>query len=151
MTATASNISRTIQGKAIIIATGIMAALLLNACAAQGPILYPNTHYNQVGASAADRDIKDCVYLANQAGANSGSGGQAAASAAESAAVGGAAGAGYGAVRGDVGTSAAAGAAAAGAGSLMHSAIHSGKQSPAFRNYVDRCLRDRGYDPIGWR
>ncbi len=125
--------------------------LLLGACAAQGPILYPNDHYQQVGAGGAKKDIQDCAELANQAGAYRGSG-DAAKRAAESAAVGGAAGAGYGAVQGDIGTNAAAYAAAAGAGSLMHSAIRSRNTTdPVFRSYVDRCLRERGYDPIGWR
>jgi hypothetical protein len=46
------------------------ASLLLAGCAGPKPILYPNDHYRQVGADAADSDIKDCMTLAEQAGAS---------------------------------------------------------------------------------
>ena len=44
--------------------------LLLAGCAGPKPILYPNDHYRQVGADAAESDIKDCMTLAEQAGAS---------------------------------------------------------------------------------
>jgi hypothetical protein len=33
----------------------------------------------------------------------------------------------------------------------MHSIFSGGGgPSPAYRNFVDHCLRERGYDPVGW-
>jgi hypothetical protein len=34
---------------------------------------------------------------------------------------------------------------------LVRGALTSGDPDPVFRNFVDRCLREKGYDPIGWR
>jgi hypothetical protein len=71
---------------------------------------------------------------------------------AEGAAVGGAAGAAGGAVRGrgGVGEAAAVGAAAGGAAGAVHGAFHD-KPSEIHRNFVRRCLRDRGLEVIGWQ
>ena len=42
--------------------------------------------------------------------------------------------------------------AAAGAiGGLFRGLFRSREPDPVFRNYVDQCLRERGYQPIGWR
>ena len=48
--------------------------LVLSGCAAPKPILYPNAHYQQVGADAAQADIQDCMALAKEAGASSSEG-----------------------------------------------------------------------------
>ena len=45
-------------------------ALVLAGCSAHKPILYPNDHYRQVGAEAAESDIKTCMTLAEEAGAS---------------------------------------------------------------------------------
>jgi hypothetical protein len=29
--------------------------------------------------------------------------------------------------------------------------MESGETSPVFRNFVQRCLRERGYEVIGWQ
>ena len=46
---------------------------------------------------------------------------------------------------------AAAGAAGGGAASMTRSMINSGKPDPVFKRFVEQCLRDKGYLPIGWR
>jgi hypothetical protein len=29
--------------------------------------------------------------------------------------------------------------------------LKSGDPDPVFKNFVNRCLKEKGYDPIGWR
>ena len=127
-------------------------ALALGGCAGPSPVLYPNTHYQAVGQSTAEHDIADCRRVADQAGADRGSGrGEAAAgSAVGGGAIGGAAGAAGGAIAGAPGTGAAIGAASGAAAGLMSSLFRSDGPSQAYRNVVDRCLRERGYEPVGW-
>jgi hypothetical protein len=125
--------------------------LALAACATQRPVLYPNAKYKQVGAEAARRDVDDCIRFAEESGVSHSSGEKVARRGAEGAAVGGAAGAAVGAVRGNVGQGAAVGAAAGAAGAATRGAIHSGEPGSVYRGFVQRCLRERGYDVIGWK
>lgn len=130
-----------------IVVPGVLAG-----CASPSPVLYPNEHYQAVGKAAADRDIEACERLAEQVGANPGSTqGQAAATdTVVGGAVGGAAGAAGGAIAGAAGTGAAIGAASGAAAGLVRSLFRSDGPSQAYRNVVDRCLRERGYEPVGW-
>jgi hypothetical protein len=107
----------------------------------------------------AERDIDDCMRKAEEYVASNGRTGSAiqgeAAGAATSATIGAAAGAAGGAVVGRAGTWAGIGAASGGAAAATRSLIHglAGKQdpSPVYKNFVHRCLRDKGYDAIGWQ
>src|ERR687892_90021 len=65
-------------------------------------------------------------------------------------AIGGAAGAAGGAIAGAPGTGAAIGAASGAAAGLVRSLFRSDRPTQAYRNVVDRCLRERGYEPVGW-
>jgi hypothetical protein len=136
------------------LALGVSSAslVLLAGCSGPSPVLYPNSHYQAVGKSASERDIADCRQLADQAGADRGSGqGEAAAGGAVAGgAIGGAAGAAGGAIAGAAGTGAAIGAASGAAAGLVRSLFRSDGPSQAYRNFVDRCLRERGYEPVGW-
>jgi outer membrane lipoprotein SlyB len=67
------------------------------------------------------------------------------------AALGGASAGAWGIVRGDALERAAAGAAAGGAAGAVKGTMESGETSPVFRNFVQRCLRERGYEVIGWQ
>lgn len=128
-------------------------------CASQRPVLYPNEQFKRVGSSAAERDIDDCMRQAEEFVASNGrsvNGVQSAATgAATSATIGAAAGAAGGAVVGRGVTGAAIGAASGGAASAARSVIHglTGKQnpSPLYKNFVNRCLHDKGYDSLGWQ
>ena len=128
-------------------------ALLLGVagCATQRHVLYPNAKYNQAGTEAAQRDIDDCIRMAESHGVTHSSGEKVARRGAEGAVIGGAAGAGAGAVRGNVGERAAAGAAAGAAGAAAHGAIHSGEPGQVYKGFVQRCLREKGYEVIGWK
>ena len=48
----------------------LVMALAVEGCASTRPVLYPNAHFNAVGAEAAARDIASCMDLAESAGAD---------------------------------------------------------------------------------
>jgi outer membrane lipoprotein SlyB len=126
------------------------------ACASQRPVLSPNDHLMRVGASAAGQEIDECMARAEAAITEVGTSGEnVVAGAATSSAVGAAAGAAGGAVVGEAAQGAAAGAAGgAVAGitqALLHGLFRSTPPDPTYRQSVDRCLRERGYEPLGWR
>ena len=126
-----------------------LAFLFFSACASPGPVLYPNDHLKTVGEERSKLDIQECERQAAEYVKSN-----AAADTAKSTAIGGAAGAvvggAVGAVTGDLGRGAAAGAAGGGATGLLSGLFRSSKPSPIHMNYVDRCLREKGYDVIGW-
>ena len=124
---------------------------LLVACAAKRPVLYPNEHLEYVGKEAAEQDINDCMALAEANGVDSNRAGEVATSTAGGAAVGGATGAAAGAVTGNPARGAAAGAAGGATLGLFRGLYRSREPDPVFRNFVDKCLTERGYEPIGWR
>ena len=120
-------------------------------CSAKRPVLYPDLHYQRVGKIRAEQDIDTCIHSARGAGLEENRAGNVAKQAGAGAAVGGAAGGAYGMVRGDAGERAAAGAAAGAASGAVGAGLRSGEPTPILRRYVERCLRDKGYDVIGWR
>jgi len=125
--------------------------LALAGCATQRPVLYPNAKYDRVGPEIAQRDVDDCIRLAEQHGVSPSGGEKVVRSGAEGAAVGGAGGAAAGAVRGHAGESAAVGAAFGAAAAATRGAIHSGEPGSVYKGFVQRCLREKGYDVIGWK
>lgn len=139
-------------GSPIRPASALALVLFVAACSGPQPVLYPNGHLAQVGRDAADRDIAQCREMAEAAGANQGEGkgGQAAGGAVAGGAIGGAAGAAGGAVVGSPGTGAAVGAATGAAAGFMRGLFKRSKPSQAYRNFVNRCLADRGYEVVGW-
>jgi hypothetical protein len=140
----------------VIVCAAAITALV--GCGSQRPVLYPNAHFNQVGTTAAERDIELCMRTTEDYVASGGRTGKALEGAAvgggTGAAVGAAAGAAGGAIVGRAGTAAAVGAAGGAAGvtrGLIHSLSGRHDRDPVYRNFVNRCLRERGYDSIGWR
>ena len=127
------------------------AALAMAGCAAKRPVLYPNAQLERAGPGAAQRDIDECMALAKAGGAGNARAGEVAGNTAGGAAVGGATGAAAGAVLGSAGRGAGAGAAAGAAGGLVRGLFRSRDPDPVHRAYVETCLRERGYRPIGWK
>jgi hypothetical protein len=119
-------------------------------CATKEPVLYPNPQLERVGGAAAAADVDDCMRLA-QDYVRSDAAREAAGRTAGGAVVGGATGAAVGAVVGSVGRGAAAGAAGGAAGGLTRWVLHRRDPDPLVRAYAERCLRERGYDVLGWR
>ena len=129
----------------------LAALVLLAGCADKRPVLYPNARLKQAGAEAAQRDVDECLRQAREGGVDDDRGRDVAKSTAGGAAVGGAAGAATGAVLGNLGRGAAAGGAGGAATGLVHGLFRSSGPDPVFKNWVDRCLREKGYEPIGWK
>jgi hypothetical protein len=133
----------------------LLGAMALAGCASgPKPILYPNDRLQAVGQAQAEQDIAECRELAESAGASAGSGKaeRAAGSTVAGGAIGGASGAVGGAILGSAGTGAAVGAATGATAGLVRSIFSGGGTGPsaAYRNVVDRCLHERGYEPAGW-
>jgi hypothetical protein len=131
--------------------TAALSLLIVGACASKRPVLYPNAQLKAVGSTTAERDIDACIAMAEGHGVDTGQVEGVAGSSAAGGAVGGAAGAASGAVLGRPGTGAAAGAAGGAAGGLVRGALKARDPDPVFKRFVDRCLRGRGYDVVGWR
>jgi hypothetical protein len=128
-----------------------MAALALASCSAKRPVLYPNAHLAAVGSATAERDIDGCIELAKQSGVDSRRAEKVAGTTAAGAAVGAATGAAVGVVTGSPGRGAAVGAAGGGTAGLFGGLFRSRDPDPVHQRFVEQCLSDKGYKPIGWR
>lgn len=133
--------------------TLLLGSVLVAACASTPPepVLYPNAHLKQVGSQAAQRDIAECTQLARTSGVQETKDADVAGKAAGGAAVGGAAGGAYGLISGNAVERGLAGAAAGAAAGSVRGMMQSSETSPIFKNFVQRCLRERGYEVIGWQ
>jgi hypothetical protein len=132
----------------------LLAVLALAGCSStKKPVLYPNNHLNTVGQQQADIDINACMRAAEASGANAGKGGELAKDTAKAGAVGGATGAVVGAISSNTSTGrgAAIGGAGAATATLVGGAFNSSEPTQVYLRYVEICLREKGYQPIGWR
>jgi uncharacterized protein YcfJ len=133
------------------IVVGLVLGVGAVSCAPK-PILYPNQHYQRVGREVADRDIEECRRLAEDAGASSSrtKTGQVAGNTVGGGAVGSAAGAVGGAVVGHPGRGAMVGAASGATAGFLRGLFRRSPPGQAYRQIVQRCLQERGFDPVGW-
>lgn len=134
------------------LALSLVVGLLVSACSGPKPILYPNAHYQQVGEAGAEQDIAQCSEMAKDAGAkpSQGKAGQVAGRTAAGGVVGSAAGAVGGAVVGSPGRGAMVGAASGATAGFLRGLFRKSPSSEAYKQFVNRCLKERGYDPVGW-
>jgi outer membrane lipoprotein SlyB len=121
------------------------------ACAAKRPLLAPNEHLQEIGPEAAQSDVDECIRLSTEAGPGAARGKQIAGQTAGGAAVGAAAGAVAGVISGGPGLGAAAGAAGGATAGLLRGLFGSNELDAGQKRYVEDCLRQKGYNPIGWR
>jgi len=129
----------------------LVAALVLAAgCSARRPVLYPNETLHKAGPAGADRDIAECMALADGYVKSGGRGREIARDAAIGGGTGAAAGAVGGAIYGSAGRGAAAGAATGVTAGVLSGLFKSSGPSPVYQNFVNTCLSDRGYRVIGW-
>src|SRR5262249_11987815 len=133
----------------------VVFVLALTACSTARPILYPNEHLRTVGQAVADSDIQGCEDKAKAASVEQqeGKAGEVAAGTGVGAGVGAAGGAVAGAISGGAGIGAAIGAASGAVGGFLSSLFGAARRGPSARdtNFVDRCLREKGYEPTGWQ
>jgi hypothetical protein len=127
----------------------LVLGLALGGCARSSPVLYPNSHLAQVGQGQAQQDIAECKQSAEQHVASGGAG-AVAGSTAIGGGTGAAIGAASGAIGGSAGIGAAAGAAAGAITGFIAGLFRASEPSPVYKNFVDRCLRERGYELVGW-
>lgn len=126
-------------------------------CSTQKPILASNEHLMRVGPDVAKQDIDDCIVRAEVTGTESGSSatGSPVAGAATSSVAGAAAGGAGGAIFGNAGQGAAAGAVGGAVGSLTQALLQGlfrpSPAQPSHQQFVNNCLRQKGYEPIAWK
>jgi hypothetical protein len=115
-------------------------------------VIYPNAHSQAVGRAQAETDVAECKRLAEVAGANptAGRANDAATRTVRGGGIGAASGAVGGAIAGNAGHGAAIGAASGATAALIHTLLGESSPNPTYRNFVQRCLTDRGYDLAGW-
>ena len=104
----------------------------------------------QEGQTQARRDTDDCMALADSYSVSRTRDGEVSSKATSGALIGGATAGAWGIVRGDAGERALAGALAGGTAGAVKGGVDSTRISPTFQRFVDRCLRERGYEVIGW-
>ncbi len=127
-------------------------AILALACGSTRPVLYPNDLYEEVGEYAAEEDVTHCIELAESNGLpTEKQGSEAAEGAAKGSLAGAIVGGAVGWVLGNPGKGAAAGAAGGGTRGGMSGYAGSGDADPLYRRFVETCLREKGYQPIGWK
>jgi outer membrane lipoprotein SlyB len=127
----------------------VMGVVLVSGCATNKPVLYSSAGTAGGGEAA----IAECHNLAVAAGAQP-TGGQAVEVARDTgrgAAMGAATGVVGGALVGAAGRGAGIGAVTGATAGLLSSLFSSPAPNPAYRAYVERCLRERGFDPVGWQ
>lgn len=134
----------------VSIARILWVLLLVAGCAANQPIVYPNAHVQQMGPYRVQQDVDQCQYMANQYVHNNPEL-EVAKKTAWGAAGGAAIGAVGGAIAGNAGRGAAIGAATGATAGLMHGAYRASEGNPVWKNFVEQCLREKGYQVIGWQ
>ena len=124
---------------------------LLVGCASPRPVLYPNEHLEAVGTEASEQDVEACMEMAKNAELEKNRAAETAKTTATGAAVGAVAGVAVGAITGSPGTGAAVGAAGGGIGGFFRGIFGSREPTSVYKGFVDTCLRERGYQPVGWK
>jgi len=130
----------------------VYTVVVISGCGGPKPILYPNEHFYAAGQTLVDSDIAACKVKADEFGATPGSGKAegTARSTAVGAAGGAAIGAAGGAVSGSAGRGSVFGLATGATAGLIRSLFRTPQPNQTHVRFVNRCLRDRGYDVIGW-
>lgn len=128
----------------------LLAAALLCACAGPRPVLYPNEKLTTAPKEAVKADVDDCqakakIYVKSQKGrlvARRTGGG---------AFFGAFIGMVAGAFTGNYTRAVTEGAAMGAAAGMAHGAIEANSPDGVHRRFVDICLSEKGYQPIGWK
>ena len=125
--------------------------LMLNACGAKRPVLYPNNHLKETGQSKANQEVDDCIRLATEYQAGGDRAKEIARDTGKAGVIGAATGAVIGVITGDIGRVAAIGGAGAATATMGSGIMRSDEPDPVFKQFVDQCLREKGFQPLGWR
>ncbi len=134
----------------VAVVLGLSAVLAGCSSNTKRPVFYPNAHTQAVGKAQAERDTQECFALADDWGVAQNKDGEVGKKAAAGALIGGVSAGAWGLVRGDAGERALAGALAGGSAGGVKGGLDSTQLSPTFKRFVERCLRERGYEVVGW-
>jgi len=146
--------------KWLYLSAAIVAAALAG-CAATGPnspsakpVLYPNATLTRVGEAQGRVQVDGCMARASQSGLSADQKtnevGRRAGEGAATAGVASAVGALITGRSSDVLRAGATGAAIGGSAGAVSGAFHNDKASPVYRQFVQRCLSEKGFAVIGW-
>jgi hypothetical protein len=130
-------------------------ALLLAGCATPiaKPAFYPNAHYQRMGPAQANADAQYCAELAQQSevrAVNKIDAGRSAAAGAAGVATAGVVGSVLSGNKPNLRDITAGAAAIGAAGAAATTAGQSVGGSSLYRQFVQQCLAERGYQVIGW-
>ena len=129
----------------------IVAALFLTSCAKMRPVVYPQDANAGATKAEIDRAIRECEEIARTGGSDFSASGDAAADVATNTGTSAAHRAANSAIYGgNVGASVASGSAHSAISSIGSSLRRSRQPDAAHRSIMSRCLRDKGYDVVGW-
>jgi outer membrane lipoprotein SlyB len=145
----------------LFFSASVAAVVGLAGCASTGPnsagakpVLYPNATLTRVGEAQGRVEVDACMSRAAQAGLTADQKtnevGRRAGEGAATAGVASAVGAIITGRSGDVLRAGATGAAIGGSAGAVSGAFHNDKASPVYRQFVQRCLSEKGFDVIGW-
>ena len=134
---------------------------VLAGCASTGPnspsakpVLYPNAALTRVGEAQARAQAEGCMARAAQAGLapdqKTNEVGRRAGEGAATAGVASAIGALITGRSSDILRAGATGAAVGGSAGAVSGAFHNNRANPVYRQFVQRCLSEKGFDVIGW-
>jgi outer membrane lipoprotein SlyB len=123
--------------------------VLAPACSKK-PVLYPNEHLKRVGREQADADIQKCMKMAEEYDVKTRQDEKVAKSTAGGAAGGAIAGAVGGAISGNVGGGIVTGVASGAAVGFFYGLFEASEPSAAYKSFVNKCLTEKGYKPVGW-
>ncbi len=150
------------HSRLVVVAMAAAASVLVAGCASPGPnsadarpVLYPNATFNRLGEAQAQAEVKACLSRASASGLSpTQSSNEVGRRAGEGAATAGVASA-IGALitgRGGEGVlrAGAAGAAVGGSAGAVSGAFHNDRPNPVYRNFVQRCVAEKGLELIGW-
>ena len=132
-----------------------ISALLLSGCATPvaKPAFYPNAHYQRVGPAQANADAQFCAELAQQSevrAVNKVDAGRSAAAGAAGVATAGVVGSVLSGNKPSLRDITAGAAAIGAAGAAATAAGQSVGGSSIYRQFVQQCVGERGYQVIGW-
>jgi hypothetical protein len=129
----------------------LLACLAAAGCAPKRPVLYPNAQYRSAGAEVSQAEIDACMQMAETGVGDKNAAAETAGRTAVGAGTGAAVGAVGGAISGGAGTGAAVGAATGGMLGLFSGLWRTRDHDPIYMAWVETCLREKGYQPLGWR
>lgn len=128
----------------------VLALAVLAGCAAPRPVLYPDERFKAVPKETVDKDIAECDAQA-KAYVQANKGRLVARRTGAGAFFGAFLGVIAGAFTGDYGRAVSEGAAMGAATGLVHGAVSANSPDAVHKRFVEYCLMEKGYRPMGWK